>query len=207
MNVCKGGNNMAVIDARTHIPKKGDIYFPDCNILMYLTYTNGSYQLTLVSEYSNLFTKIIESHSKLIITDILLSEFVNTYIQTEFHRLAKLNHWSHDKRYFKSVFKKTQEYENILKEIRIIINRQLLPVSDFVDSPFSEFTSKIDEVFDRPKTFDFNDRYYGYEMEKRNAYIISNDADFADVPNCNIITTNNALLQLQSSVIGQSNTP
>ncbi len=185
---------MAILDANTHMPKEGEIYFLDCNILMYMHYTNGSYDASLIGPYSTLMTRIVRSHAKLLMNDVLLSEFVNTYIQREFHRLASLNGWSHTKSYFKQTFKLSAEYSDILNELKYIIIRQIKPVFDFVDSGFSSFSGDIPFLFNNPQTFDFNDRYYGYEMNKVGAFIVTNDADFSDVQSCNIITTNRHLL-------------
>lgn len=61
-----------------------------------------------------------------------------------------------------------------------------------VNVKFSLFT--VDTLFDNPETFDFNDRYYGYVMAN-NAYIVTNDADFSDIVQCDIITKNASLLK------------
>lgn len=71
-------------------------------------------------------------------TDVLLSEFINTYIQTEFHRLATVNGWPHSKRYFKHTFKFTEEYNDILRELKTIITRQIMPVFTMVNIAFSK---------------------------------------------------------------------
>lgn len=159
---------------------------------MYTFYTNGSYATDLVYDYSLLITKIINSKSQLVLTNVLLSEFINTYIQTEFHRLARLNGWPHTKEYFKRTFKLSAEYEDILHEIKCIITRQMIPVFTLIDTKFSEMD--FENIFDNPSTFDFNDRYYGYCMDPVNAYIVTNDAYFSDVTQCNITTKNQTLL-------------
>ena len=183
---------MPIIDIASHQPKENDKYFLDCNILMYTFYPNGGYATELVYDYSSLITKIINAHAQIFITDVLLSEFINTYIQTEFHRLATLNRWPHNKHYFKHTFKNTAEHEEILHEIKCIIIRQIMPIFTLLDNNFSEFN--FDTIFDKPKTFDFNDRYYGHCMSSINAYIVTNDADFSDVTQCNILTKSRALL-------------
>ncbi len=116
---------MAVIDIQTHIPEKGEHYFLDCNVLMYVFYLNGNYASDLVYSYSGLISRIVHSGAEIYVTDLLISEFINTYVQLEFHRLATLNKWPHDKKYFKIVFKNTMEYSDILKELKCILHRQL----------------------------------------------------------------------------------
>lgn len=183
---------MAIINMNTHIPSEGEQYFLDCNVLMYNFYPNGAYASSLVADYSNFISSIINSNATICLTDMLISEFVNTYVQTEFHRLASLNQWSHSKNYFKNNFKKTQEYKDILREIKCILDRQLFPISKKVDIKFSEISFR--EIFNNPKTFDFNDRYYGLSMENKAVYIVTNDADFSNISQCNIVTRNQCLL-------------
>lgn len=185
---------MAIIDIKNHVPQSENIYFLDCNILMYLHYPNGSYAATTVYDYSKLMTQIIGAHAKIFISDVLLSEFINTYIQAEFHRLARINGWSHSKQYFKQNFKLSPDYSTVLQEIEYIITRQLFPVCELVDCEFSKFGDKVSTVFGSANTFDFNDRYYAYEMSKYHAFIVSNDADFSNISLCDIITNNQVML-------------
>lgn len=183
---------MAIVNINTHIPTEGKHYFLDCNILMYMFYPNGSYASDLISDYSCLISNIIGSNADIFITDMLISEFVNTYVQAEFHRLASINGWPHTKTYFKSTFKLTTDYSDILKEIKCILERQLFPISKRIDIKFSNIT--LTNIFDNPPTFDFNDRYYGLSLENESAYIVTNDADFSNVCGCDIITRNQTLL-------------
>lgn len=185
---------MSIIDIRQHTPKRGEKYFLDCNVLMYLFYTNGSYAQNMIKPYSSLLGQIIRSNAVIYTTDLLISEFVNTYVQTEFHRLAKLNRWSHTKQYFKKTFKLTQEYENILKEIKVILERQLFPISEKKDVEYSKIS--FEHIFDVPQTFDFNDRYYGLSLQNEDFYIVTHDADFSNVTGCDIITANSQLLSM-----------
>lgn len=185
---------MPIIDITRFSPKKDDVFFFDCNVLMYIFYSNGSYATDLVGAYSSLFTEIIKVKANILMTDVLLSEFVNTYIQTEFRRLAKLNNLQHDKRYFKTVFKFSNEYKEILKELEIIIKNHIIPIFTMTDITFSKF--KYNNLFNIPEKFDFNDRYYGHTMSTFNAYIITHDADFSVISQCNIITKNQNLLNV-----------
>ncbi len=183
---------MAIIDIQTHVPKNGEKYFLDCNVLMYIFYMNGSYGQDIVYSYSDMVSKIINAGAHIYISDMLISEFINTYVQTEFHRLAALNSLPHTKQYFKHTFKRTAEYHDILKEIKCILERQLFPISLRKDVLFSNIS--FQHIFDNPDTFDFNDRYYGLSFAGDDVYIISNDGDFSDIGQCNIITKNKSLL-------------
>lgn len=183
---------MKIVDVSTHNPSRDNIYFLDCNVLMYVFYPNGAYASNLVSEYSQLISKILGAGANIIVTDMLISEFINTYIQLEFHRLANLNGWPHNKAYFKQTFKYSQDYKDLLREIKCILDRQLFPMSKKIDVKFSEIA--MDNIFDNPCTFDFNDRYYGLSIFNMNSYIVTNDADFLNVCGSEIITKNSRLL-------------
>lgn len=183
---------MAIFDGTTYFPIQKAGYFLDCNILMYISYTNGSYNQKIVSDYASLVSRIINVGAKIYISDVLISEFINTYIRTEFHRLAKINNWGSDKNYFKHQFRQTQEYIDTLKEIRLIINKQLLPISVRFNSDF--VNCNLDYIFNPPAAFDFNDRYYASQAIERNMFIVTHDADFSNINDCNIITINQKLL-------------
>lgn len=185
-------NEMIIHDLNSYIPEEGQRYFFDCNVLMYLFYSNGSYACDLIADYSAFLSRIINQKAEIIITDVLVSEFINTYIQTEFHRLAKINHWPSNKRYFKSVFKLSDEYSDILNEIRLILERQLFPISKKENVDFEHIS--LVNIFDTPATFDFNDRYYDLSMKDKDTFIVTNDADFSDVCACAVITRNTSLL-------------
>jgi hypothetical protein len=183
---------MPVLDISSYQPQSDDKFFLDCNILMYTFYTNGSYAANIIYDYSAFITKIVNAKAQILMTDVLMSEFLNTYIQTEFHRLATINGWPHKKNYFKHTFRFTQDYKDILQELKTIIIRQIIPVFTMTDIRFSKLT--FDDMFDNPETFDFNDRYYGRSLESGDTYIVTHDADFSDVSQCNIITKNPSLL-------------
>lgn len=187
---------MSIINITEHNPRNNEYYFLDCNVLMYNFYTNGEYASDLIYEYSLIVSKIISAGAKILITDVLLSEFINTYIQTEFHRLARLNGWPGNKRYFKYTFRNTPDYKDILIELKYIIIRQLLPITERINGDFANMS--LEHIFNDFTTFDFNDRYYSMCMNRENAYIITNDSDFSDTENCSIITKNAALLSIAS---------
>lgn len=186
---------MSIIDVSAHEPVADEKYLLDCNVLMYMFYPNGDYAADLVAAYSSIFNKIIDAGAELIITDVLISEFINTYTQVEYHRLAKLNKWKSSKTYFKQTFKFSNEYAMLLHEIELIIVRQIMDCFKLVDTKFTKMN--FDGFFDKPSKFDFNDRYYGLCMnEYDKSYIVSNDADFSSVTTCDIITQNADLLRI-----------
>ncbi len=94
-----------ILDGVVYKPQQRDRYFLDCNVLMYLLYTNGSYNKSVVSDYASLVSRIINAGAKIYINDVLISEFINTYIRTEFRRLASINHREYDNNYFKFQFR------------------------------------------------------------------------------------------------------
>ena len=79
-------------------------------------------------------------------------------------------------------------------EIKCILERQLFPISKKVDIKFSNIL--LDDIFENPTTFDFNDRYYGLSMEEESVFIVTNDADFSNISQCDVITRNQDLLNV-----------
>lgn len=185
-------NKMAIIDITKYEPEAEKKYFADCNVLMYEFYQNGSYQIDRVSKYGTFFSKAIANHATIYVTDLLLSEFINAYVQTEFHRLAKLNGWKQNKRYFKQTFKKTQDYKDILKEIELILQKQLFPISNRKDISFKSVN--LAGIFDNSDFFDFDDRYYTRCFSGEHVFYITDDADFQHIKGIDIITANSKML-------------
>ena len=93
---------------------------------------------------------------------------------------------------FKHIFKTTSEYADILKEIEIILNKQLFPITEKKNVSFED--TKLMGIFDNPATFDFNDRYYARSFPGEDVYFVTNDADFNNITGINIITANQKML-------------
>ena len=158
---------MSIINISSHQPQKEEKYFLDCNVLMYEFYTNGSYAQRIVQLYNSFINKLLCVKAEIVFTDVLLSEFINAYIRAEFNRIATLNGLPNNRNYFKRTFRNSRSYKIILQELELIINRQILPISTRFDTPFSSFSTA--SFFNNAKTFDFNDRYYGWAMSVQGA--------------------------------------
>ena len=69
-----------------------------------------------------------------------------------------------------------------------------MPISVKFNGDFTNFD--LNSIFYSHQTFDFNDRYYGTQAKENDFFIITHDADFSNINNCNIniITMNKKLL-------------
>lgn len=74
----------------------------DCNVLMYLFYTYGSYSTELVDVYKFLFHEALNNECKMFIPSIEISEFINTYIKAEYQRYLRRKHLKRMKFDFKT---------------------------------------------------------------------------------------------------------
>lgn len=181
-----------IINANSFTPGPDDSLIFDCNALMYVFYIFGSYQTPDIQVYKRIFSEAVKNNSKIYVSSILISEFANTYIQNEYKRYMWNNHL-HPKNFkFKRDYKKLSDYSETVKDVKSIINNQILSVSNRIDDSFSELS--LDHLFDNESTFDFNDRYYGLLAERNSLKIVTNDADFAAISDITIITRNSVLL-------------
>lgn len=187
-----------IIDAsKVTFSEKDKILF-DCNVLMYLFYTYGGYSKPLIRCYTALFNSAIQSNSMIFIPSIEVSEFINTYCRQEYHRYLRQESKSASTFDFKHDYRATQDYKDVINEIRSIVNNQFLKIFRKLDDIFSGID--ITAIYDKPDEFDFNDRYYLKLAEKEGIKIVTNDADFySDLSDVEIITTNRKLL-VQNSV-------
>lgn len=193
---------MAIINIENHTPSKDDNYFFDCMILMYIFFPYGNYNGYQNNAYNILFGKARVAKSNIYVTDVLISEFINTFIRKQYNYLADKYNYPKDSKHFKEVFKKTDEYKELISEIKTVLERQIFPCVKRLDSEFSKYS--FNHIFDEPETFDFNDRYYGLTVEGKSIYIVTNDEDFKNVPNCNIITANKKLIKATQKTTSSS---
>lgn len=164
-------------------PLEDDLFILDCNVLMYVFYTYGGYRNKLMKPYKAFFNKMAVKNESIIITSVLLSEFINSYIRNEYKRYLRENN-----------YKPTNEYADTIKEISDIVINQLLALPSVILCKDDITKEDIPGMFLNENTFDFNDRYYGGLARHRKCYIVTNDIDFKNIDNIKIVTANNQML-------------
>lgn len=183
-----------VTDITTFTPMENDLFILDCNVLMYVFYTYGGYKNKLMKPYKTFFNKIAVKSQSILITSVLLSEFINTYIRNEYKRYLRENNLKEYQFDFKKDYKPTNEYKDTVKEISDVVINQLLPLPSVVLCDDDITKVNISDMFLNENTFDFNDRYYGELARYKDCYIVTNDADLMSVNNIKIITANKHML-------------
>ncbi|CRZ34601.1 PIN domain-containing protein [Herbinix hemicellulosilytica] len=181
-----------IINAANYTPTSNDRLFFDCNVMMYIFYTAGSYSNNDIRIYTNIFNNAIRNKASIFIPSIFISEFVNSYIQAEYKRYIRINQLDKETFKFKYDYRQTDDYKDTIQDVSNIINNQLLIIGHKLDDIFSEID--ISNIFNNEQTFDFNDRYYIELAKKNNLKIITNDSDFYIDENVDIITYNRKLL-------------
>lgn len=181
-------------DISTYRVKSTDRLFFDCNAFMYIFYTAGSYTTNDIDNYKGIFQNALRSNASIYVPSIFVSEFINTYIRSEYRRYLRINHFSQRNFDFKHNYKNTQDYKDVIGDVKNIVNNQILKTCIKADDLFSKID--LSDLFGDEATFDFNDRYYGKISELNNFKIVTNDADFSSISDrVEIITSNSALLQ------------
>lgn len=186
-----------IIDANTVKLQANDKLLFDCNVLMYIFYSYGKYSTKQVKTYKSLFANAYKENCKMYIPSIEISEFVNTYVKNEYNRYLRRKNLSNITFNFKYDYRSTKDYTKTITEVKNIISKQILSIFKRLDDNFSEL--EISDIFDAPKIFDFNDRYYCKLAEKNSLIIITNDSDFSySSKNVKIVTANSQLLASSS---------
>lgn len=186
-----------IIDGKTYSHSKGSIYLIDCNVWMFIYYTFGNYIPKKVKNYSDLVSDIVKDKSKIIFPDILVSEFCNTYLKSEWKRYNTLTGITSD---YKRDFRKLQEYKDAVEEIKDILKVEISSLNNiqFMDSKID--IPDFNSFFDNSTEFDFNDKYYAELAKKEGAIIITDDADFGVFDGINVITFNQRLLNIANGI-------
>lgn len=172
-------------------PRKDDKFFFDTNIWIYLYYPLGNYNKNIISKYSNFLKQILKNQSRVFISSIVLSEFINTYVRLEFNILKKK--YPNKILDFKKDFRGTKKYRNVISDIKITLKRQILKFTQRIDDKFNKMD--IDELLLDLENSDFNDNYYICLCEIENLKIVTHDKDFkSKATNIPILTANSKLL-------------
>lgn len=133
-----------------------------------------------------------EVRPRIILTSMLLSEIINSYLRNVAMKRFCPNCTDFKKEY------REDKYSNYDSELKSIIT-DITSFSDYIyllDDSFNniDIFTKL-ELLDR--STDFNDLYYNCLLENKDIPIITNDADF-NVEYNTIYTANNKLLNINS---------
>lgn len=180
-------NNKISISAIT--PRQDDTFMLDTNILIKILYPAMNDKK--VAPYENLYAKLLSAKSKLLISSVQISEFINRCIRFQF---ALYTDSDDDNRLdFKKDYRNTDDYKNSMTAILDIINSDIIPNYIFIDDGFSKMQN--DKIFRYGFSYDFNDSLLLEIASQNHAMLITDDRDFANyISDVKIVTNNKTLL-------------
>lgn len=165
-------------------PCPDDAFLFDTNVLMYVFYTNGNYRDNIVSQYADFFAKVVDSRAQIILPACVLSEFVSQYVKNECKRIF-------GERLSYKTYRNTAEYQKILKELAVVLKKQLLPFCTKINYDFAKMN--VEGMIAALKSMEFNDHIIASLAQSTSCTVVTNDADFwmSCVGTYAVITANN----------------
>jgi predicted nucleic acid-binding protein len=142
----------------------------DTNVILYLFAAITQNDNDFAAKYAPVFSFITSNNVKIKITDIQISELVNTLVRREYRIYKKL----HKKISYKD-YRGTPHYMSTLRDINDIVIKKLLQISE--NDMHCLSIAEIDEHCNQ-NDIDYNDTYIISYAEKNNLPIITNDRDF-----------------------------
>jgi len=176
------------LNARDYVPKEGDVFLVDTNVLVCLFTPFTDTDKSIGRQYEDF---IINRNPKLVIPSMVLSEFVSTNLKNKYNIFKGLN--GIDIAY--KEYRMLPEFEEELEHLKNVIDRQILKIMEKTDDDFTEID--IMECFSgAAESFDFSDKYYVELAKRKGLKILTNDFDFSVVKDVDIVTTNNKFFKL-----------
>jgi predicted nucleic acid-binding protein len=183
---------MKTIDISTYIPKNTDNFIIDTNIWLYLFCPIGSYNALTINYYEKFMVKIIKNNSKIFITSLIISEFINRYFRIDFDIKKNLDPINFKD--YKRNYRGSADFLNTSNTIRATLRQQIIKISKIVDDEFSKYDLK--KILNEIDIADYNDLCLGEISSLNNYKIITHDSDFKKISNSiEILTANPVLLK------------
>ena len=149
-----------------------DQLFFDNNVWIYLFYPLGNFNKDKQRKYSEFLKKVILKKNAIFINSLILSEFCNYWLQTEFQRWSKLNP---GKKEYKKDFIPTQEFKDAVSDVKSALV-QILQIAEKNNDDFNAIN--IENIIAEFGSCDFNDSYYLELARQKNWKIVTDDSDF-----------------------------
>ena len=176
-----------IVQIDNFVPQKDQKIVLDTNILINLFYPINFSNRDVCDE---LYARILKNGSKLLITSIQLSEFINLCIRFEYNQYrAGIGDSSLD---YKKNYRSTEDYNEKMNAILSIVRSDIVKNFQFVDDGFSRM--QPDEIFIYGFSYDFNDALLAAFVKEQDAILVTNDYDFINYGSELRIVTNNKLL-------------
>ncbi len=167
---------MAVLDVSSYEPQEHDKFFFDTNIWISIFEPLGNKNQIAQDKYSSFFDKIVSSKSKVYISSLIISEFINTILRLDF------NFWKREEGNRELNFKKDYRNSSRCKEKSKVICKTLedgiLAHSICVNDDFKKIGIK--SMLKNLENSDFNDLYIAQLAKIKKYKIVTDDRDFFD---------------------------
>lgn len=177
------------IPISTFQPTEHDTIILDTNILIDLFYPLNFENDN--NHIDKLYSNLMSAKSKLIISSVQVSEFINRCIRIQYNLYRKSINKG-ELFDFKKDYRCTDDYRDQMNGILDIIKTDIIPSFQFIDDGFSDM--KHDNIFLYGFSYDFNDALIVQIAKQQNAIIVTNDRDYANYGNDFPIVTNNKFL-------------
>lgn len=170
-----------------YVPDKNSVFIFDTNVLIKIFYPIlGNKNST---PYIMLYKDIELVKASVLISSIQISEFVNSCIRFQFNLYKEANPGISD---FKKDYRVTEDYRECMNAILEIVE-DILSRFICIDDKFSLMDDKNLLCFNF--SYDFNDAFIAELSRMYNAYLVTDDGDYANfVNNIRLITNNRNIL-------------
>jgi predicted nucleic acid-binding protein len=169
-----------------YIFKQDEVLLLDANIWLYLFPAPSSPNHYGTEIYSSVFKAILKAKSRILISGIVLSEYVNRYCRIEWSATYKIKYPN-----FKD-FRQSKDYFQVGRGAAQYVQK-ILKFSHRIDDGFVELS--IQKIIDsiRNGSADINDSFIVESCCKNNCKLITHDGDFVN-GGIEILTANGKLL-------------
>ncbi len=129
---------------------------------------------------NNFYSKLISNKCKIVISSLILSEFINLSLRTHYKNSEYSPSIS-----FKD-YRNSEKAESAIKDIQQDI-KKILKHTIKIEDDFRNIDIK--HILDRLNVCDFNDSYYIELCKNNNYYLVTRDRDFLKNDEINVITS------------------
>lgn len=171
---------MAVLDITKYEPQPDDNFFLDTNVWISVFEPTGNARENAQSSYSSFLSKIFLANSKIHISSMVISEYINVLLRIDFNLWKDVNNSPYAD--FKKDYRKTTRYKEKSSMIATTLMKQILPKCIKLNDNFNKI--KLNALFENLSDSDFNDLYIIELAKNNNLKIVSDDRDFYSI--CNL---------------------
>lgn len=171
-----------IADSKTYHFLNTDRVLVDTNIwISFLYQTHSNYATTM--------ERLISCGADLIVSTLVISEYINVRLKHEFKRYKdnqkrKFGYQDID---YKTYFRESQEYKEVYKKVMLSVKDEILPFVKILDNNGDYLNDLIADY----ELLDFNDHLNFKLASDNNLKILTDDTDFLDLSQDIIVIIHN----------------